>query len=181
MSENKRRLCLIICAAGPAGDAATLIDLAHASEWTVNVVATPAAVPSLDPHSIRDRTGVAPRSDYAAPGEARSRAAAADALIIAPATYNTINKLAAGINDTYALNVAAEAIGRRTPAAILPFVNQALADRRPFQQALRSLREEGVAIIYGPEQWLPHPPGTGNHHLSTFPWDKALAAVAVDG
>jgi phosphopantothenoylcysteine synthetase/decarboxylase len=179
MSEDERRLCLIICAAGPAADATTLIDLAHAAGWTVDVVATPAAVAFLDAQAIRDRTGVAPRSDYAPPGEARSRASSADALIIAPATYNTANKLAAGINDTYALNVAAEAIGRRTPVAILPFVNQALADRRPFQQALRSLREEGVSVIYGPEQWLPHPPGTGTRHLSTFPWDKALAAVTA--
>ena len=30
MGKHNRRLCLIICAAGPAGDAATLIDLAQA-------------------------------------------------------------------------------------------------------------------------------------------------------
>ena len=122
---------------------------------------------------------MAPRSEHAGPGPPPSGSAAADALIIAPGTFNTINKLAAGITDTYALNVAAEAVGRQIPVSVLPFVNEALADRRPFQQALRSLREEGVSIIYGPGQWLPHPPGTGNQHLAAFPWEKPLAAVAA--
>jgi len=72
------------------------------------------------------------------------RSSAADGLIIAPATYNTINKLALGINDTYPLNVAAEAIGRRTPVIMAPFVNTALAARRPFTTAVQQLRTRPV-------------------------------------
>lgn len=54
-----------------------------------------------------------------------------DTVIVAPATYNTINKLALGISDNYALGSLAEAIGRRTPIVVVPFVNAALAARRP--------------------------------------------------
>ncbi|GGK73729.1 hypothetical protein GCM10012284_04530 [Mangrovihabitans endophyticus] len=82
-----------------------------------------------------------------------------------------------GINDTYALNVAAEAIGRKTPTAILPFVNTALAARRPFRQAVEALRSEDVTVLLGPGQWKPHPPGTGDQQAHEFPWQTALLAV----
>jgi len=168
---------VVVCAAGPANEIDKLIHLAHSDGWQVNVVATPSAVAFLDVPAIHRLSGNDVRSDYAAAGQPRSHSAAADALIIAPATYNTVNKLALGVNDTYALNVAAEAIGRHTPTAVLPFVNQALARRRPFEQAIRMLREEGVAVMYGPSEWLPHPPGEGGQHVAAFPWEKPLAAV----
>ena len=72
-----------------------------------------------------------------------------DALIIAPATYNTINKLALGIADTYVLTTAAETIGRGVPTVIVPFVNTAFAARKPFLASVESLRQEGVAVILG--------------------------------
>src|SRR5439155_1100294 len=39
----------------------------------------------------------------------------ADAVIVAPATYNTINKWANGISDTYVLSLLAELTGLGTP------------------------------------------------------------------
>ena len=36
-------------------------------------------------------------------------------MIVAPATYNTINKCAQGISDTYALGVLAEAVSLPSP------------------------------------------------------------------
>jgi phosphopantothenoylcysteine synthetase/decarboxylase len=133
-------LCIIVCGAGPAPQAGKLVELAQAGGWAVRVVATPAGLTFIDPAALQQPTGSPVRSDYSPPGRPRAHHSAADAVIIAPATYNTINKLAAGINDTYALNVAAEAIGRRTPTAILPFVNTALAARQPFQHAVTVLR-----------------------------------------
>jgi hypothetical protein len=56
------------------------------------------------------------RSHYARPGAPRSLVP--DAILVAPATYNTINKWAHGISDTYALGV---------PIVVLPFVITALA------------------------------------------------------
>jgi hypothetical protein len=112
-----------------------------------------------------------------APAAGGTRSKPADAVIVAPATYNSINKLALGVNDTYALNVVAEAIGGQTPVVILPFVNSALAARRPFGQAVESLRAEGVHVLLGPGQWLPHEPGTGEQRIASFPWVTALEAI----
>ncbi|WP_232323719.1 flavoprotein [Catenuloplanes japonicus] len=166
--------------AGPAGRVGELIGMAQTDGWTVHVVATPAGRAFLDVDAIATQCGFPVRSDYRAPGDGGPRSSHADALIVAPATYNTINKLALGINDTYALNVVAEAIGLGRSVAVLPFVNTALAARRPFSQAVASLRAEGVHVVFGPGQWMPHAPGTGNSVTATVPWDLALAAVSSD-
>ena len=143
----------------------------------MRVVATPAAMGFLDADALAEQSGAPIRHDYRPPGQHRPRASASDALIVAPATYNTINKLAAGINDTYALNVVAEAIGRGTPVVILPFVNTALSARAPFQTSIKALRAEGVRVLYGPDEWEPHAPGAGDAHLTCYPWHLALAAA----
>lgn len=65
-------------------------------------------------------------------------------MVIAPATYNTINKRAAGISDTYALGIAAEAIGLGLNVVVLPFVTSALAHREPFKRSVDGLRSERV-------------------------------------
>ncbi|MEV0733636.1 flavoprotein [Polymorphospora sp. NPDC050346] len=171
-----RTLCVIVCGAGPAPHVGTLVDLAHTDGWTVRIVATPAGLDFIDTDALGRQTGTPVRSDYR-PRQPRTRRSRDDAVLIAPATYNTVNKLALGINDTYALNVAAEAIGRRTPTVLLPFVNQALAARRPFHHAVEALRGEGVAVLLGPGGFTPHPPGTGDEQIARFPWHAGLAAV----
>ena len=97
-----------------------------------------------------------------------------DAILVAPATYNTINKWAQGISDTYALGVLAETTGLGVPAVVLPFVNTALADRAPFRRSVESLRAEGVTILLGPGGIQPHPPRTGGDLAATFPWHLGL-------
>ncbi len=170
-------LTVIVCGAGPADRIGDLVDLAHADGWTVQLVATAAAVPMLNLGELEAMTGAPIRTDYRQPQLGSRRRSAADGLIIAPATYNTINKLALGINDTYPLNVAAEAIGRRTPVIIAPFVNTALAARRPFITAVQQLRSEGVRILLGEGEWTPHPPGSGTEPSARFPWPKVLEAL----
>lgn len=168
----RRVLYLIVCAAGPASEAARMVGLAQHRGWTVQVIATPAALDFIDPDALGTQTGLPVRSEYRDPGQARSPKA--DAVIVAPATYNTINKWASGISDTYALGILAEVVGLQIPTVVLPFVNTALAQRRPFQRAVDDLRDEGIRILLGPGQFEPHPPGTGETRIDAFPWTLAL-------
>jgi len=179
MSENKdeKRLCVIACGAGPAPEVGKLVALAQQRGWDVRIVATPSALGFLDLKALERLTGTPVRHDYGQRTKG-PRSSESHALIIAPATYNSINKLAAGINDTYALNVAAEAVGRGARSAVLPFVNSALAGRLPFRKSVESLRAEGVNILLGEGIWEPHPPETGGEMIPAFPWEKALKAVA---
>ncbi len=176
---TSRTVCIVVCAAGPASQVGRLVQQSHRKGWTVRVVATPAATGFIDREALATISGAPVRHDYLQPGEPGPRSSTADAIIVAPATYNMINKLATGVNDTYALNVVAEAIGRGRPVAILPFVNTALASRRPFVAAVESLRTEGVHVVLGPDEWMPHEPGGGDSTIDSFPWHLALSAVTA--
>ncbi|OLB80018.1 MAG: flavoprotein [Actinobacteria bacterium 13_2_20CM_2_71_6] len=176
---TERHLLIVVCGAGPASDVDQLIAVAHAESWTAHVVATPSALGFIDTAGIETLTGFTVRSDFQPPTtQGGRRLPAVDALIVAPATYNTVNKLAAGIADTYALTSIAELIGRGVPAVVVPFVNSALAGRAPFGRAVAALREEDVRVLFGAEDgWEPHPPGNGSDRQRLFPWGAAFAAA----
>lgn len=95
--------------------------------------------------------------------------------MIAPTTANSICKLAAGIADTYALDVASECIGLGVPTVVAPFTNTALAGRAPYRLAVASLAAEGVHVLDVPE----HRPREGAAHLAAFPWARAFATAAA--
>src|SRR6202012_4134074 len=139
------------------------------------VIATPSALPFLDAAEIAALTGGPVRSQYSKPGEPRSRLP--EAIIVAPATFNTINQWALGISDTYALGVLAEQTGLEIPIVAIPFVSSALAARPPFQRSVKALRAEGVSILLGPGGIQPHPVHTEAEHVAGFPWLMALDEV----
>ncbi|MGW4637067.1 flavoprotein [Sphaerisporangium sp. NPDC004334] len=170
-------LYIIVCAAGPAGDVGKLVTLAQDDGWTVQIIATPPALDFIDVPALEKQTGRPVRSQYRKPGEPRSPRA--DAIIVAPATYNTINKFAQGIADTYALGILSEAPSLGIPVVILPFVNTALASRAPFRRSIDRLRAEGIHVLLGPGQFEPHAPSSGADHTDTYPWHLALSAIPV--
>lgn len=177
---KSRHLRIIVCAAGPAGDVANLIDIAHERSWTAEVAATSNARDFIDIPAIERLTGNQVRSTYQISEGGHRVLPPVDALIVAPATYNTVNKLALGIADTYVLSSAAELIGRNIPTVVIPFVNAALGSRAPFPRAVTALRAEGVRVLLGPkDEWQHHAPGTGEEQRVRFPW-RAAFQIAVE-
>lgn len=170
-------LYVIVCAAAPAGDVGRLVELAHREGWEVQIVATPSALDFIDVPALERQTGRRVRSRYRKPTDPKPPRA--DAIAVAPATYNTINKFAQGIADTYALGLLAEAPGLGIPVVVLPFLNSGLAARTPFRQAVATLRAEGVRILLGPGRFEPHPPDAGPAAAAAFPWHLALAELPV--
>ncbi|MUN41249.1 flavoprotein [Actinomadura litoris] len=172
---HRRVLYIIVCAAGPAADVGKLVTLAHQRDWDVQIIATPSALDFIDALALETQTGRPVRSQYRKPDEPRSPRA--DAMIVAPATYNTLNKWANGIADTYALGLLAEAPGLGIPVVALPFVNTALAARTPLQRSIGALQAEGVRVLFGPGEFEPHDPGTGGSRFDTYPWPLALEEI----
>ncbi|WP_017588742.1 flavoprotein [Nocardiopsis ganjiahuensis] len=168
-------LYVVVCAAGPAGHVDRLIRPVQARGWQVQAIATPAAVDFFDVGAIEELTGRPVRSQHRGPNTPRSPKA--DAVVVAPASFNTINKLAAGIADNYALDVLNETIGLGVPVTILPFVNAAYAGRGPFRRSVAALEEEGVGVLMGEGGFVPHPAGQGSDAFDRFPWDAALEDV----
>ena len=169
--DGGRVLTVVVCGAGPASSVTTLVGQAIERGWAVQVVATPAALAFIDVGAIESQVGSPVRSQYSPPGSPRSKVP--DAVIVAPATYNTICKWAFGTSDTYALGILAEMTGMGLPVVMLPYINAALAARAPFRRAVESLRNEGVHILLGPGWIEPHQPRSGADPAQ-FPWHLAL-------
>ena len=68
-------------------------------------------------------------------------------VLVAPCSFNSLNKLAHGIADNLALSVTAEAIGRGTPVIVGPSLNQPLLDHPVAQESMRKLPGWGVTIV----------------------------------
>ncbi|MFI2074292.1 MULTISPECIES: flavoprotein [Streptomyces] len=175
---DTRVLYLIVCAAGPACDAVRLVTAARDRGWDVCVIATPAAVAGdfIDIPALEAASGRPVRSGWRRAGE-QKRNPPADAVIVAPMTMNTANKWAAGIADTYALGVVAEAVGLGIPVVALPFWSTALDTHPATQRSLEVLRGTGIRVLYGDSEWRPHAPGTGDEQLLMYPWHLAMNAA----
>ncbi|WP_308250043.1 flavoprotein [Sphaerisporangium fuscum] len=169
-------LYVIVCAAGIAPDVGKLVTLAQDAGWAVQIVATPPALDFVDVPALEKQTGRPVRSRYRKPYEPKPPRP--DAIIVAPATYNTVNKFALGIADTYALGLLAEAPGLGIPVVVLPCVNSALAAREPFRSSVERLRAEGVRVILGPGEFEPHAPEAG---AGAYPWHLAVSALGSPG
>jgi len=138
-------LHLVVCAAPPAAQIDELIRRAQADAWTVCVIPTSAAASWLDADALEVLTGRPVRARLRRPDE--PRLPPADAVVVAPATFNTINKCAAGINDNPALGVVNEAIGLELPVVVAPYVKPTLAAHPAFARALRDLADYGFTVL----------------------------------
>lgn len=176
--STQRVLYIIVCAAGPASRAVRLVEAAVTDGWEVCVIATPAAEAGgfLDVPAVEAVSGRPVRSDWRRAGEEK-RNPPPDAVIVAPMTMNSVNKWAAGITDTYALGLLTEAVGLGLPVVALPFWSTALDAHPATRRSVRILRELGVRVLYGPDAWEPHEPGTGGERLDGYPWRLALETV----
>ena len=136
-------LYLVVCAAPPARTTTSaVIEAAQRAGWDVSVVATPTAAPWL-PSGLVELTGHPVRSETRRPDEPRYEPLA-NAVLVAPATFHTINCWAAGLNDSLALGVLNEALGRSVPVAVYPWVNEALRAHPAFARHMAVLEGAGV-------------------------------------
>jgi phosphopantothenoylcysteine synthetase/decarboxylase len=174
---SERVLYAIACAAPPAQDIGRLVSLAHERGWDTCVLTTPSGRRFADIPALERVTGHPVRSEYKNPGEP-DLLPDADAIILAPATVNTINKWAAGICDTLALGILVEAIGKKLPIVAVPSTNRAHAGHPALAENIAKLRSWGVTVLLGDLSALPEPGAEGDD-LRPFPW--AEAAEAVDG
>ncbi|MEV3856426.1 flavoprotein [Streptomyces sp. NPDC050095] len=160
-------LYVVVCAAGVADGVGTLIGGAQGAGWDVGVIATPTALGGFfDLAAVEAQTGRPVRAAWRTPATPRPFPPA-DAIVVAPATFNTVNKWAAGIADTLAVATLCEAYGAGVPVVAVPCVNDQLALHPAYQDSVRRLRGMGVRFAEGPFRWAaatelladPHPAG----------------------
>jgi phosphopantothenoylcysteine decarboxylase len=138
-------LYLVVCAALPALEIGELVERTQRLGWIVCVIATPPAASWIDVTALARQTGYPVRSDYKRPDEP-DVLPRPDAVVAVPATFNTVNKWAAGISDTLALGVLNEAVGLRLPVVVFPYTSAPLAAHPAFARSLDFLRDCGVTV-----------------------------------
>jgi phosphopantothenoylcysteine decarboxylase/phosphopantothenate--cysteine ligase len=71
----------------------------------------------------------------------------ADLLLVAPATANSIGKMACGIDDTTVTTFATTALGSGKPVAVVPAMHEAMYRHPAVLRNLETLQEMGVLLI----------------------------------
>lgn len=177
MTNDRRVLYIVSCAAPPVLQVETLIELAQADGWDTCLILSPTAAVwrEADLFTLAQLTGHPVRSKYKLPHEP-DVLPPADAMVVCPATSNTLNKWALGISDTLALGLITEAIGKGLPLAALPYCNIRQTMHPAFDVSLAVLRSAGVSVLYGDGGgFVPHEPGQPRR--DEYPWQAVLDAI----
>lgn len=140
---------LVVCAAPPAREAATLVGLLGRAGWRTCIVVTPSAREWVDGDRLAEVSGHPVRSRFRGPDDPPF-VPLGDALLVAPSTFNTVNRWAAGLNDTLALGLANEALGAGIPVVTVPWVGAELAAHPAYARNLDVLRLAGVEVVPTP-------------------------------
>lgn len=159
-------LYVVVCAAGPARDVQVLVNAAKDRGYTTAVLATPSAYEWLDIPKLTESTGFPVRKQHRLPDDPEVLPKP-DCFIVAPATFNTINKLANGIADTMVLSYLNEHVGAGTPIVVVPYLNTSFANHPAFTASVDRLDHAGVKFlldIHGPRHGDP----------KAFAWLEAL-------
>jgi phosphopantothenoylcysteine decarboxylase/phosphopantothenate--cysteine ligase len=114
-------------------------------------VMSPEACKIIHPYSLEFACGVKPITELtgavehvALLGEGPGRA---HALLVAPATANTISKIALGIDDTPVTTMATTALGTGIPVLVSPAMHASMERHVAVKNNIEKLRSMGVLII----------------------------------
>lgn len=173
MTSARRVLYVVVCGVSNAASSYNFIKDVQDDGWEACVIATPAGATFVDTQRLAALTGHPVRSTYKKP-DAPDILPPANAYVVAPASFNTINKVSGGISDTLAVGIICEAIGNRQPVIVAPWMNRALASHRAYARSVKDLQDGGVRVVLT-DQTRP-----GNHDVDTggpFPWAEVLTEV----
>ncbi|MFJ3655494.1 flavoprotein [Streptomyces nigra] len=182
VSSGKRGVLGVVGSAAGGVEALRtgLVEPAMDRGWQVAVTFTPTAGKWLrmigEVERLENLTGLPVRDEPRLPGEDRPHPPV-DCYVVAPASANTVAKLATGLMDNQALTQVGEAIGTLgLPVALFPRVNAAHARHPAWQGHVDALRAGGVHVVYGPDVWPLYEPREAPAGLE-LPWAAVLDAV----
>ncbi|AOS62180.1 flavoprotein [Actinoalloteichus hymeniacidonis] len=172
---------VVAAATGGLGELRSgLIEPALNRGFRVGVTLTPtaarwlAAAGELD--AIAAATGLPVRSQSRLPTEARPHPPV-DCYVFAPASANSVAKLALGIGDNQALTQLGEALGDPTvPVVVFPRINAAHARHPAWPGHLAALRSAGAILVEGPAVFPLAEPA--EKPVRPLPWPAILTAAA---
>jgi phosphopantothenoylcysteine synthetase/decarboxylase len=166
-------LYVVICGSPAARDVYDFLEHAQDAGWRVCAVTTPMGEKFVDTQRLETLTGHPVRSSYKNPDDP-DVLPPADAFVVAPASFNTVNKIAHGVSDTLAVGLVCEGLGHGRPVIVAPWFNRALARNGAYRRSLQHLRDDGVRLVLT-ERTQPGAPLPD--HDEPFPWKDVLAEL----
>jgi phosphopantothenoylcysteine decarboxylase / phosphopantothenate---cysteine ligase len=161
----------------------------HGAE--VRAVMTPDAARIISPEAMEFATGHPPVLQLSGnvehvtllgPGEGR-----ADLYLLAPATANTIAKIAHGIDDTAVTSCASVALGGGVPILVVPAMHSLMGENPAIRASRATLERWGVSFLFGPrvegEEKIAAPEEVAAavlHRLAGGPW-RGRSLVVIGG
>ncbi len=134
----------------------------------VRVVMSPEAAKYVTPRLFEWATGSDVFVEFAGEVGHIALAEVCDVYAIAPATANTIAKVARGIADTSVTVLAQSFLGMGKPLVVVPAAHYSLLTSPPVSEAIRRLEELGAAIV---------PPVIEERRAKYPPLEDIVAAV----
>lgn len=158
-------LTLSAASTSPEETAPDLVRLLQAKGWRVTVLCTPTGTRFHDLDEVAALTGEPVRVDFRRPGTGESLLPP-DAVLACPWSFNSTNKTALGLADTFAVALVCEMIGRGVPTLLVPRAGKALGGHPAWDRSLHVLAElPHVTVLHGPEHGLPG-------------WDRVVETLA---
>ncbi|MFT5531244.1 MAG: hypothetical protein ACI91O_001264 [Candidatus Poriferisodalaceae bacterium] len=155
-----RVLYLVVCAVPGAERTLERIAAEQTKGWEVCLIATERSLHWFDGRTAEELTGHPIQSRMRLHGEPLFEPLGHEVLV-APGSFNTINRIAAGFADDMATGLVCEAIGRRVPVTIEPQMGQAFARHPVFARNVVLLEEAGVRFVWNDPAVRPSPDGPG--------------------
>ncbi|ANN21167.1 flavoprotein [Amycolatopsis orientalis] len=163
---------MVTSAAPPVLRLEELIPQLSADGWAVYVIATPTAASWIDLDDLAAATGCVTRVQPRPPHQREKSLPRAEALLVAPLTFNSMNKWAAGISDTFALGVLNEMLGAEVPIVAAPCVKPALRRHPAYADSVARLTKAGVKLL-DPDTITTR----AEDGLATFDWSYLISAL----
>jgi phosphopantothenoylcysteine decarboxylase len=171
VSDSQRWVYVVASAAPPVLSISEFIAGLRKDHWQVCLIATPTVATWVDLDGVSSATGCVTRATPRGPGDPDAFSPA-DALVVAPLTFNTLNKWAAGISDTVALGILNELLGVDIPTVAAPCIKNALRRHPAYGESIRRLAGCGVTVM-DPEAITTR----DNDGLATFEWARILQEI----
>jgi phosphopantothenoylcysteine synthetase/decarboxylase len=168
MHANTGRVLYLVISGAPAPEGIpALAGMLQAGGWQVVVFSTPSGTRFADLGELEDLTGQPVRSEYRMPGSG-SPTPPADVVLACPLTFNSVNKLAHGHADNFAIGLLCEIAGYGVPVVVVPHCKPQLARHPAFSTSLETLRSMGVSVLFDPD---------APYERRLPPWREVISAL----
>jgi hypothetical protein len=161
---------LVVCAAPLSRRINDIAAFLKSDGWAISVIGTPSAIGWFDTDQLTATLGERPTFNYRDPGQQKSDFRP-DIVAVCPATFNTVNKIAAGIADNYATGFLCESLGAKLPLLLAPMVNEKLAGHFAWADTVGALKKAGARFLdirTGAPDVAVTPSGTGDQVVRQF-------------